>query len=315
VPFRTSPLSPKRPSGRATRGVGAGRCASGAREAGLTRPHPPRDEKPRQDHRWIEVERPERAFQDAEPHPRQRTRLAKALPRRLPAGGVSWRRGRQRDQPVLWPPARIGRLGGEPADSTGCHGRPARVSQLCGGPARAIGLMARWQVQSALWPASETSRPGRGQSARRPASGVNRRCGGLARGQSARWLAGRVSRQRQSALWRAGHGAVGSVARQWSQSALWPVGGVSRCPWCPWVSREVGRPGGGTWGPAARSVGSVAAPGGRCAWFFRFRRGRRGLRGRWRRRGVRLCPLRHLAQQLVEDRRRHHALPCHPRPP
>src|ERR1044071_6155380 len=59
-----------------------------------------------------------------------------------------------------------------------------------------------------------------------------------------------------------------------------------------------------------QSVGSVAAPRGTPP---RRLRGHvldlRLLRGGG---GVRLRPLGHLAQQLVEDRRRHHALPCHP---
>ena len=56
-------MSRKRHSRGRTLRVRAGRCAPGAREAGLTRPHASYGEDKRQDHRWIQVERPKSAFQ------------------------------------------------------------------------------------------------------------------------------------------------------------------------------------------------------------------------------------------------------------
>jgi hypothetical protein len=51
----------KRRSRRTLR-VRAGRAAPFAREAGFTRSHPPNSHDDQQDHRWIEVQRPEGSF-------------------------------------------------------------------------------------------------------------------------------------------------------------------------------------------------------------------------------------------------------------
>ena len=56
-PFATPTMSRKRLSRHHTLRVRAGRCAPGAREAGVTRQHTPNGKNDKQDHRWIQVQR------------------------------------------------------------------------------------------------------------------------------------------------------------------------------------------------------------------------------------------------------------------